>query len=198
VEAVPNRETVASTPKPRYRTQNGVVYIDLRLRQISQLFDSRDPVPFLERDLDENAADYIVSATMEHPTATPIALTIHISDSKGCPVPSETVVNSIHNHFSYNADLMRKKIQRTLRQGRFSLLIGLVILLTCIIAARAFKADASHFLSTTLREGLVIIGWVAMWRPIDMFLYSWWPEAEQRRVFLKLSEAPVEILIQKM
>ncbi|MEQ1664340.1 MAG: hypothetical protein ABL927_03075, partial [Bdellovibrionales bacterium] len=49
---------------------------------------------------------------------------------------------------------------------------------------------------SVIKEGLVIMGWVGMWRPIDLFLYSWWPQVEMRRVFLKLSKIPVEIKVQ--
>ncbi len=36
--------------------------IDISLRLAEQLFDGRDPAPFRERDLDEDAADYILAA----------------------------------------------------------------------------------------------------------------------------------------
>ena len=36
-----------------------------------------------------------------------------------------------------------------------------------------------------VREGLVIIGWVAMWQPVQVFLYGWWPIREQQRLFAR-------------
>ena len=44
-----------------------------------------------------------------------------------------------------------------------------------------------------LREGLVIGGWVAMWRPLEVFLYDWWPIRAEIRLFDRLSEMPVRI-----
>jgi hypothetical protein len=38
---------------------------------------------------------------------------------------------------------------------------------------------------------MLIAGWVAMWRPLQIFLYDWWPLRRRNRVFGKLSAMPV-------
>ena len=47
--------------------------------------------------------------------------------------------------------------------------------------------------SDVLREGFLIGGWVAMWRPLEVFLYDWWPILGDVRMFDRLSEMPVHI-----
>ncbi len=47
--------------------------------------------------------------------------------------------------------------------------------------------------SRVLDEGLVIAGWVAMWGPIDVFLYGWWPIASKRRLLARLARIDVEV-----
>src|SRR6185437_11247995 len=44
-----------------------------------------------------------------------------------------------------------------------------------------------------LREGLVICGWVAMWRPLEILLYGWWPIRTEARLYDRLSAMPVRI-----
>jgi hypothetical protein len=44
-----------------------------------------------------------------------------------------------------------------------------------------------------LTEGLIILGWVANWRPIEIFLYDWWPLTQRRKLFEQLAAAPVEV-----
>jgi hypothetical protein len=46
-----------------------------------------------------------------------------------------------------------------------------------------------------LRESLVIAGWVAMWRPMEIYLYEWWPLRRRRRVYQKLSRIPLEVVL---
>jgi hypothetical protein len=44
-----------------------------------------------------------------------------------------------------------------------------------------------------LREGLIIAGWVAMWRPMEIFLYEWWPLRRKGHLYEKLSRMHVEV-----
>ena len=43
------------------------------------------------------------------------------------------------------------------------------------------------------RESLTIAGWVAMWRPMQIYLYDWWPLRRRGRVYRKLSRMAVEV-----
>ena len=44
-----------------------------------------------------------------------------------------------------------------------------------------------------LRECLLIGGWVAMWRPLEIFLYDLWPIRADARVFDRLTTMPVRV-----
>ena len=46
---------------------------------------------------------------------------------------------------------------------------------------------------TVAREGLTIAGWVAMWRPMEIYLYSWWPVQRRGKIFAKMSRMKVEV-----
>ncbi|MFZ3369425.1 MAG: hypothetical protein WA239_20115, partial [Candidatus Sulfotelmatobacter sp.] len=50
--------------------------------------------------------------------------------------------------------------------------------------------------AAVVRESLTIAGWVAMWRPMQIYLYDWWPLLRRSRTYDKLSHMPVE-LVQK-
>ena len=41
-------------------------------------------------------------------------------------------------------------------------------------------------------ESLLILGWVANWRPLEIFLYDWWPLTRRRDLYRRLSKAIVE------
>ncbi len=80
------------------------------------------------------------------------------------------------------------------RRGRISLLIGLAFLGAAIRAGELIEAwlHAGGFI-TILRESLVIGGWVAMWRPIEVFLYDWRPIRAEARLYDRLAAMPVRI-----
>ena len=48
-------------------------------------------------------------------------------------------------------------------------------------------------LAEIVRESLLIGGWVAMWRPLEVFLYDWWPIRNEAKNFDRLAEMPVRI-----
>jgi len=45
-----------------------------------------------------------------------------------------------------------------------------------------------------VKESLVIAGWVALWRPLEIFLYDWWPIRAEARLLDRLSEMSVRVV----
>jgi hypothetical protein len=50
-----------------------------------------------------------------------------------------------------------------------------------------------NHIAEILQEGLLIGGWVAMWRPMEIFLYDWWPIRAEAALADRLSVMPVRI-----
>jgi hypothetical protein len=46
-----------------------------------------------------------------------------------------------------------------------------------------------------LHEGLVIVSWVALWRPIELVLYDFWPVRERRQIIERLRDAEVSLRV---
>ena len=49
-------------------------------------------------------------------------------------------------------------------------------------------------LGSLVRESIVIGAWVALWRPLEIFLYDWWPIRAEARLYDRLSAMPVRIV----
>jgi hypothetical protein len=69
----------------------------------------------------------------------------------------------------------------------------LCFLAVCLSAAQALGRHGPETLLSILREGLTIAGWVAMWRPMEIFLYEWWPVRRRGKVYQKMSRMKVEV-----
>ena len=90
--------------------------------------------------------------------------------------------------------LPRRKLRELFRRGRISLGIALAFLTACIAVgdvAAAYLGESR--LGGVIREGFLIGGWVAMWRPLEVFLYDWWPIRAEGRLLQRLSTMPVRI-----
>lgn len=169
--------------------------IRLRVRDLGQLFNTLDPDPLHERDLDTGASAYIVSWAREVPRHVPLRLRIEIAQPKAGQ-SIEHVVQGIRNYFAQGADLARNELRQLLRRGRLSLVIGLVMLAFTHIGGYLLGEVAGPSPGTSLvREGLLIGGWVAMWRPLDILLYEWWPIRRKRLDFARMQAMPIDVLM---
>lgn len=166
--------------------------IEIRLATLDQLFNSLDPSPFHEKELDQKAEDYIVGSADEAPLNTPLALMIRLPESLGT-VQSEPIEDAVHNHFSYRLMETRRRLRFHFREGRIALLIGLVFLALCVAIRELVFSPGQGAIAQMFAEGLLILGWVAMWHPLQIFLYDWWPLQHQTRLHAKLARMPVVI-----
>jgi hypothetical protein len=152
-----------------------------------------DPSPFHERDLDDDAEEFIVSWAQEFPRRDPVSLVIHVNQIPAQRDAQHLVETAVHHYFAYRARLKTLELRHLLKEGRTSLLIGLVFLGTCLVASELLRRQEPRSLFMVARQGLIIAGWVAMWRPMEIFLYEWWPLLRKGRLYQKLSRMHVEL-----
>ena len=170
--------------------------IELRFSELQQVFNSFDPSPFRERDLNAAAADYIVDWAKETPLERPLALRVHLERSTGAQ-ELDILSVAVREYFVSRSASTRRRLRQLLRIGRISLMIGLIFLATCIfLSDLAGKVFSGWRFAKLLEESLVIGGWVAMWRPLEVFLYDWWPIRTEARLYERLSKMPVDIVYQ--
>lgn len=168
--------------------------IELRLEKVALLFDPYDPFPTPSRDLAKTAEEFIVGWAREVPARAPLRILVHLPAAEITGASEAVLREAIARHFSYRADRVRGDLQELFRYGRISLVVGLAVLGLCIVGVRiAGMALAAGPVSRVFSEGLLILGWVANWRPIEIFLYDWWPLVQRRRLFRRLAEAQVSI-----
>lgn len=170
--------------------------LSLRVVKLSELFNSMDPTPFHNRDLDPAAHEFIESWAMGYPQNSHFRIHVHIVEMPP-EDPTITVVAAVHNYFSYKVELAQRALRLLLIEGRTSLLIGLGFLAACLIAADALAPYGDNPVFRVLREGLTICGWVALWRPMQLLLYEWWPLARRIRILGNLSRATVHVVHEK-
>ena len=167
--------------------------VELNLRDVNQLFNTIDPSPFREKDLDRDAEEFIVSWTREFPLKEPVALVIYLSEVPAVKDFEPMIEQSIQHYFAYRSRLNQMEFRQLMKDGRYTLLIGGLFLAACLIASQALLGHASGTFLNVARESLTIAGWVAMWRPMEIFLYEWWPLRRRWRVYEKMSRMEVEV-----
>ncbi|WP_235283290.1 hypothetical protein [Methanosarcina sp. 2.H.A.1B.4] len=167
--------------------------IELELKSFLQLFDSFDPAPFHEKELNLDAEEYLYNAVDEFPLRKPLEIMIYLPSSVvGAEIETD-LKEAIKNHFSYKKLLTEIELKRLLYQGRRNLVIALTFLFLCLLVIRLLSAFEESLVNTLFSEGLLIIGWVAMWEPVHTFLYGWWPIVHRRNIYEKILNMDVYI-----
>ena len=181
------------TTRARYRVEDGRSCIDIKVRHSRQLFDGRDPAPFRERDLDDDAVDYLLAAAQEIPRKQPLTIVVTISEEPEPRLAPDAIVEAVRGHFVHEREQIERRLREHVRRGQMFLGVGLAVLVIFLTLAELTVSLPSGPLREILREGLVITGWVAMWRPLEVLLYDWWPMVDERRDITRILEAPVSI-----
>ena len=166
----------------------------LRVREIAQLFNSMDPTPFLNKDLDPGANTFIETWAAVYSSRSSFHITIHLEQWPEDGDPTGLLTESIHNHFTYKAVQTRKNLKHLLLQGRISLAIGIVFVSLCLLGADAINHLGNNAGYNIASQSLTIAGWVAMWRPMQIFLYDWWPLQTQIHLYQRLGHAHIQVI----
>jgi len=167
--------------------------IELRLRELAQLFNSMDPSPFVDRDLDRDAEEFILGWAREHPTGREFELVVHLETMP----PADRAAGAegaVRRYFASRAEMKRRELRELLRRGRLSLLVGVLFLSACYGLGVLIGYLGSGHLSIVAKESLSIGGWVAMWRPLQIYLYDWWPVREEQTMFRRLARMSVRLV----
>ena len=168
--------------------------IEIRVSKIDQLFNTLDPSPFHARDLDNDAEEYIIAWAREFPQTARIRIVIHVTDSGSTPVDVEALAEALTNYFRYRATMIKADLKEIFRLGWRYLSVGFPILLICLSASMVLEAELGRSPpSRFVEESLIIVGWVANWKPIETFLYEWWPVWRRLKLYRRLESAVVEV-----
>jgi hypothetical protein len=177
-----------------YKKIDNKILIEIKLNSVIQLFNSFDPAPFNEKELDTKAEKYIVDIVKDFPKNTQFRIIVHLPEDLMQTERAKTIGEAIHNHFQYLTKVTDRKFRQKFRYGRVSLLIGLSFLAAALVARQMVSHFSNIFLAQLFSDAFLIIGWVAMWEPTTVLLYQLWPIIQMKNIYKRISMMETEIL----
>jgi hypothetical protein len=168
--------------------------IELRMREANHLFDPLDASSFTERDLNHRVEEFIVESLQELNTKDACEVVLHFDQPRTISDEEISVARAIRGYFARRARILQFKLHQLIRRGLISLVIGLAFLGMFFLSGRMLvHLMGENAFTTLVTESLIIGGWVAMWRPLEIFLYDWWPILGERRLYDRISRIPVRV-----
>jgi hypothetical protein len=163
--------------------------VNIHVREVSQLFNSLDPSPFWDRDLDRQAAEFIEEEFSERLAAETWNLCIHAHDG-GSSGPD--LQSALENYYGRMASSARRALREHFWSGQWTLVAGVVVFLLAM-ALRSMLGGLLGRLPQILDEGLIILAWLALWRPAEMLLYGWVPLRRRQKLYERLARIRVSV-----
>ena len=166
--------------------------IELRIQRLEQLFDTLDPAPFHDKALDRNVDAYLLESAGEYSVGTALRVMLHAPAELAAHITA--IEHAIHTHFALAAQQAERRHRRRRSVGRLALFTGLAILVLAL-SLRSWLKGVSNPVAEVISEGLMILAWVALWRPIETIGFDSWEARQQRRLLAKLARVPVGHLV---
>lgn len=172
----------------------GVHHIEIELHSLAQLFNTFDPAPFHEKELDDKAEEYIYESVEEVPEGREVDIRVYLPPSLVTPENRDAIDLGIRNHFSYREMQAVREQRRHFRVGRVVFLIGGTVLFFSLLARQVLIGFPESYINHMVQEALLIIGWVAMWQPVSIFLYDWWPILYRRKIYRRIAGMAISVM----
>lgn len=180
------------TKPPRRRNTSGT--IDIRLDRADQLFHTLDPHVRLHRHIDERIEQFVIEEARRLPRRTRIRVRLFVENEEAPAAGRTDAGRALRAHFAYRARLENENLHDLLLRGAFSLAVGMLVLAICLRIGPWIGSYTKETTGNFVDTAFQIIGWAANWRPVEIFLYDWWPVSEDRRLYRRLAAAQVELL----
>jgi len=86
-------------------------------------------------------------------------------------------------------------VQRVRQSGRNALILGVGFLAVCLLLSTGITAATMlpEFIRRLFGEGLIIAGWVGLWRPVELVLFDTRPPQHEIRLHRAIAGAEIEI-----
>lgn len=178
------------TGPKKHRALARATTVSIRVRNLAQLFNSLDASPFWDRDLDGQAAAFIEEEFSENRAAAQWYLHVHASEGADLAADVQPALEHYYTRMAHSATV---HMREQLHLGQIAWLGGGMIFLLSMSARGILERVARGGLSRLLDEGLIILAWLALWRPTESLVYGWVPLYRKRRLYQRLAAVRVTV-----
>lgn len=181
---------------PAYIQENGSILIDVHISSMDQFYNQLDPSPEEEKDLNEETETYIRNAVED---LTPkerkrARVVLYLSPNQYQNTTTRgNMERAVTANFAYRLYHENRKYAFTMERGRRYLIRGLIFLVACLVISSVLtRIFADNDINLALAQSFVIIGWVALWKPVEFYLYDRRDLLDDLAVLDALTTMPVE------
>ena len=165
------------------KNADGSYLIELRVREIDDLFNPLDPSPLHERDINDKIIEKLYNDIVIFPKDVPVDIIFRMPKHwKKIHGLEHTIREAMKKQFEYTAISSSIHLRRRLKKGLKTLLVAGIMFISLIAISTSLTIFyPESVLAHVVAEGLFVLSWVSLWRPIEVLLYEWLPLFEERK-----------------
>ncbi|GAA1057833.1 hypothetical protein GCM10017608_02350 [Agromyces luteolus] len=173
--------------------------VSLELHDHAELFEAPELAPLDGRYESRSGVDRILDDPGVTANGPRIVLDLRLPDhapTSTSPAPdAAAIAGALRGYSRQRITALDARLARIRRRGLIELVAGSIFLAACLALSGvlATVSDGSFWVTEFLAEGLVIVGWIALWHPVDLLLFEPWTHRRERGVLRRLSSAQVRI-----
>ena len=152
----------------------------IRLNSIDDLFWPFDARPVADRTLSEDARWHLLDEWDRLRDARPSSLTVYAPASDRSDTDENAVRTAIHRSLEKAAGPLRR-VDPLSRQEMVAIRIGILFLFLSIVVSTAIDRVSENVILEGISQGILVVGWVALWRPAERFIVEVVPHFFNRR-----------------
>ena len=167
--------------------------IKLQLLNINEML-RLPPSNYLKSAITTDAEEFIVEEAEVLPTNAPININVHLALSE--IKHKDDIAPAIRRHFCYRKEQSQNEYKRIFKYGWRILFIAISLLAVIFtITEIAFYYYPDNKPLQFIHESFIILSWVALWRPLELLLYEWYPVKIDINLYSRLEHSNVQVFL---
>ena len=170
--------------------------IELRIAYPAQFYNLLDPAPNDEKEINQATESYIMDSLEDMPNDKrgSARIILYLDETLYEDEKTRTdMEQAIHSHFALRLCSATQKYKQAVNKGRRYLVRGLIFLLVCLILSSVVTSiHNQNDIIYAIGQSFVIIGWVALWRPVEFYLYDRRDLLNEKKMLSQLETIQVE------
>lgn len=192
-----SRDEVAELLTGRHvrRAEDGVWEVPIVLKSLRDAVETMVPVPLSHVNLNADLVGYVEEEAAEIPKKDPIRLVVLLPEAERAAADDGVLRALMRAYFRERLRRFRAEERQALRSVGAATFWGFVFMLGCQVVRWLANFPEHPTITSTISEGMLVLGWVALWNPYDRLLFTWWPALKKRRLVERLAGATLELRV---
>ncbi len=170
-----------------------MIEVTITLESAEELFTAPEAEPLAGRFETHSGMDRLLDHLTPAATRAPFTVVVEVPGADAHL--RSRLQPAIAGYVAHRVADLRAAKRRIERRGYTELALGLVFLAACLLLSSAAVAVPAgpEWLGFVVAEGLVIVGWIVLWHPVDMLLFERWPLRREIRLLEAIAAADLRV-----